>query len=307
MVFQSAECWVCGEPADHYDPDDEVPYSCNEHEDADLLDWSEAKKEKEDIRIAESFYSVQGEGPYAGTPAFFVRLAGCNLSCGLTESTVQDFEQGQDPEGDATWICDTIDVWREADEVLPTEEYAKILHREGIVLDLDYGAHLVFTGGEPLIKSNRKAIKHLYLDIYNESSANPFVEVETNGTLIPDSSLVNIVDQWNVSIKLENSGMSEERRINEGAIEAFRKIHNRMEDRDATFKFVVSEHTDIYEILSLQDEIGFPDSMISLMPAGASRDELQETSEKVAEICKDMRWRYSPRLQIDIWNQATGV
>ena len=31
------------------------------------------------MRVNEIFYSIQGEGRYTGTPAIFIRLAGCNL------------------------------------------------------------------------------------------------------------------------------------------------------------------------------------------------------------------------------------
>jgi len=33
------------------------------------------------LRVAETFYSIQGEGEWTGTAAFFIRLAGCNLNC----------------------------------------------------------------------------------------------------------------------------------------------------------------------------------------------------------------------------------
>ncbi|MFY9779659.1 MAG: 7-carboxy-7-deazaguanine synthase QueE [Candidatus Baltobacteraceae bacterium] len=33
------------------------------------------------LALVELFYSIQGEGTWTGTPAVFVRLAGCNLNC----------------------------------------------------------------------------------------------------------------------------------------------------------------------------------------------------------------------------------
>jgi organic radical activating enzyme len=38
------------------------------------------------LQLAEVFYSVQGEGTWTGTPAVFVRLAGCNLSCAFCDT-----------------------------------------------------------------------------------------------------------------------------------------------------------------------------------------------------------------------------
>ena len=33
------------------------------------------------LPVAEDFYSVQGEGLNAGVPAYFIRLAGCDVRC----------------------------------------------------------------------------------------------------------------------------------------------------------------------------------------------------------------------------------
>jgi organic radical activating enzyme len=45
------------------------------------------------IALAETFYSVQGEGTWTGTPAVFVRLAGCNLNCRFcdTDYSLKEF------------------------------------------------------------------------------------------------------------------------------------------------------------------------------------------------------------------------
>jgi 7-carboxy-7-deazaguanine synthase len=38
------------------------------------------------LQLAEIFYSIQGEGTWTGTPAVFVRLAGCNLACDFCDT-----------------------------------------------------------------------------------------------------------------------------------------------------------------------------------------------------------------------------
>jgi organic radical activating enzyme len=50
------------------------------------------------LALAEIFYSVQGEGTWTGTPAVFVRLAGCNLNCRFcdTDYSVKGFASPAD-------------------------------------------------------------------------------------------------------------------------------------------------------------------------------------------------------------------
>jgi 7-carboxy-7-deazaguanine synthase len=138
-------------------------------------------------RIAETFYSIQGEGVTAGRPAVFVRLQGCSVGCG--------------------W-CDTKYSWDPAagrevtlDELL--DEVAAFPCRRVVV-----------TGGEPLESP-------LFTPLVGALVGRGYtVEVETSGTLAPPPDAPPSI-QWNVSVKLTGSAVAEERRINAGAICAF--------------------------------------------------------------------------------------
>ena len=138
-------------------------------------------------RIAEIFFSIQGEGPTAGLPAVFVRLQGCSVGC--------------------RW-CDTKYSWDPA---------------AGRAIDLDslvaearaYPCRrVVITGGEPLESP-------LFCPLVTALHEHRLdIEVETSGTLEPPAAPDEDV-QWNVSVKLAGSGVEESRRINPAAIGGF--------------------------------------------------------------------------------------
>jgi 7-carboxy-7-deazaguanine synthase len=138
-------------------------------------------------RIAETFYSIQGEGVTAGRPAVFVRLQGCSVGCG--------------------W-CDTKYSWDPA--------AGRDVTLDGL-LDEMAGfpcRRVVVTGGEPLESP-------LFTPLVGALAGRGYaVEVETSGTLAPPAGAPPGI-QWNVSVKLAGSGVAEERRINAGAIRAF--------------------------------------------------------------------------------------
>lgn len=119
----------------------------------------------------EIFYSLQGEGTRCGTPAVFLRLAGCNLKC--------------------KW-CDTKHSWGTGITRAAAETAAEIT---AFACD-----SLVITGGEPLLQ--QAALEEL-LQLLPEDM---HIEVETNGTICPTSRLAQRINQWNVSPKLLHSG-----------------------------------------------------------------------------------------------------
>jgi len=138
-------------------------------------------------RIAETFYSIQGEGPTAGLPAVFVRLQGCSVGCRWC-----DTRYSWDPEGGR--------------EITLRALLAEV---EGFPC-----RRVVITGGEPLESP-------LFTPLASALTAAGYVvEVETSGTLPPPPDAPAAI-QWNVSVKLSGSGVAEDRRIAPGAIRAF--------------------------------------------------------------------------------------
>lgn len=130
------------------------------------------KQEKSDgqsLWVQEVFASIQGEGPFAGVPAVFVRLAGCNLRCFWCDT---DFESSH---------------WRptlkELDAAI-SESHAKLKS------DL-----IVLTGGEPLRQNIVPLLQHLITERQFH------VQIETAGTLwLPE--LTELCQQYSSSLSI---------------------------------------------------------------------------------------------------------
>lgn len=100
------------------------------------------------LQLAEIFYSLQGEGTWTGTPAVFVRLAGCNLSCSF---------------------CDTDFALKFLASV---EDVVARVRSEGRDCPM-----VVLTGGEPLAQRESLAL----IDALRADGRR--VHVESNGTI----------------------------------------------------------------------------------------------------------------------------
>lgn len=225
--------------------------------------------------VSEKFYSIQGEGVTMGIPAVFLRLAGCNILC-----------KGKG------WICDSIEVWRKGNK----EEFNEVLRGE-LFQRLNEGAHLVITGGEPLLHQ-KKLIEFLkwFEDGYGWL---PTIEVETNGTIAPDVYLLRKVKHWNVSPKLSTSGEVYEKRYKPIILGEFNLL------MATIFKFVISSEEDVLEVMNEFGDLDF--TKFVFMPAGDSQDLLNKTRPMVLEQCKKLGIRYSDRLHVVGWNKKTGV
>jgi 7-carboxy-7-deazaguanine synthase len=227
------------------------------------------------LTISEQFYSIQGEGKTAGTPSVFLRLRGCNLLC--------------------EWPCDTIDVWRQGAS-WTFENLLNHWEANGWINALISGAHLVLTGGEPLLQQEELA---QFLALLPEGV---FIEVETNATITPIRQLDQCISLYNVSPKTTNSGIPTERRYISGTLDYFARSNK------GIFKFVVESADDVEEIIrEFIAVFSVHRERVYLMPQCSDRRGHIEKSGIVADLCKKYRFNFSPRLQLLIWDKATGV
>lgn len=244
------------------------------------------------LPVSEAFYSLQGEGRYTGKPAVFLRLGGCNLMCGG-----QGTQHDKELHNGATWRCDTIEVWMQSQ----MKHFTDVLSYE-LLMHIAKGAHLIITGGEPLLYDETVV---RYIDYVKKelSSYNTrvFVEIETNGTITPSKELMKRVGVFNCSPKLANSGNDKQRRINKEALLTLNKANT-------VFKFVLSSKQDYDEMKQdFVNTVGIDKRKIMLMPAGETQDELAISREVVSTICKDEYLQFTDRLHITLWNKKTGV
>jgi 7-carboxy-7-deazaguanine synthase len=240
----------------------------------------------------EIFHSIQGEGKSIGRPSVFIRLSLCNLYCKWCDT-------------DYTWNWEGTSFTHNNDARPGYAKYRKEdvieMISDEAILDILAGIscrNLIFTGGEPLVQ--QKDLRSLFR-LLKERDGAYHIEFETNGTLKPLPEVDALTDQYNVSVKLANSGVDREDRINPEAIRFFAASPK------ANFKFVVDDRSDLAEVQELVTTYRIRPEAVYLMPQGTTVALLREKQEWVAEICKAHNYNYTDRLHIHIWGDKRGV
>lgn len=223
------------------------------------------------LLVSEIFRSLQGEGPFTGTPATFLRLAYCNLHC--------------------VW-CDAWYTWDHSRVNL--KEEAKRMSVASVKAQLGNDPLIVVTGGEPLLQ--QRALYHVLTPhVYTCT-----VQFETNGTLLP-VEMRGLSATYVVSPKLENNGRDTYlRRMKYEPLKWFA-------GRGAYFKFVIREPQDVEAVANLVHGLGIGRENVYLMPEGRSVEELDGRALWVADVCKRHGWMYSDRLHIRLWGDKRGT
>jgi 7-carboxy-7-deazaguanine synthase len=224
------------------------------------------------MRIAEIFYSVQGEGSLVGVPSIFVRTSGCNLRCSWCDTPYTSWS----PEGDSLTIDQIFD------------------RIEGFAA----ARHVVLTGGEPMIAPEIVELSRRFRE------RGLHITVETAGTVF----VPVCCDLMSISPKLSNStpegvfhAQHEKLRHNP---EVLRRL---ISSYDYQFKFVIAEPKDVEEARAVLSELDAPPDKVVLMPEGTTEAALSERGPWIAELCKQYGYRFSPRLHIHLYGHKRGV
>jgi 7-carboxy-7-deazaguanine synthase len=283
------------------------------------------------IKIAELFYSIQGEGRYMGVPSVFLRTFGCNFTCsgfGMPRGELSNEAEGiaiinkNLPYKDYKDLplvstgCDSYASWmpefKDLSPMLTTDAIA-----ERIMEIIPHGEwkdeHLVITGGEPLLGWQRA-----YPDLLDHPKMIGLKEItfETNGTqkLTPEFKL--FLKQWaqnppftsrevtfSVSAKLPCSGEKWEDAICPEVVAEYEQVGT------AYLKFVIStkqDFADAERAIAAFRKAGFT-GHVYLMPVGGVESVYALNNRNVAVLAMNNGLRYSDRLQVPLFKNEWGT
>jgi 7-carboxy-7-deazaguanine synthase len=243
------------------------------------------------IKVNEHFLSIQGEGPYAGTPSYFIRLSGCILRC---------------------LFCDSKFSWNK-DIGQPLDDF-----------DIDIPEnceHIVISGGEPLLHMyNPEFIS--FISRYRKK-----VSIETTAIHTLKTFPTSIFDCWNalhnrlpkgvefptliVSPKLGRDSYPIDVNTYD-IIEHYKLMDDFQADvKNSIFYKLVFEESkrDILKIFIMQIPKWFLENVyiMPMTPIPFVYDRYIKNCKNTIEFCKEMGLRYTPRIHIDVYGVRQGV
>ena len=279
------------------------------------------------IKLAELFYSIQGEGRYMGVPSVFLRTFGCNFKCagfGMPRGQLSTEAEGIAQISDKFKLyeelplvstgCDSYASWHpDFKDLSPLVETDGIVER--IMEMLPHGEwqdeHLVITGGEPLLGWQKQ-----YPDLLRHPKMAGLKEItfETNGSMRLTSAFKEFLADWkfgsdereitfSVSAKLPCSGEPWEDAIRPDRVVEYEAYGY------AYLKFVVATEEDLKDAERAVEEFrngGFT-GPVYIMPVGGVERVYNLNNRAVAEMAMRKGWRYSDRLQVPLFKNEWGT
>jgi 7-carboxy-7-deazaguanine synthase len=284
------------------------------------------------IKIAELFYSIQGEGRYMGVPSVFLRTFGCNFKCAgfgmprneisieaddiaYTHANIESFQKYEELPLVSTG-CDSYASWHPAfKDLSPMLTSDAIADR--IAEIIPHGEwkdeHLVITGGEPLLGWQRA-----YPDLLRHPKMAGLKEItfETNGTQKLTEDFKEFLIEWqmpnmefarevtfSVSAKLPCSGEKWEEAILPEVVCEYENFGT------AYLKFVIATEQDFADAecaIGAYRAAGFK-GHVYLMPVGGVESVYAMNNKNVALLAMKNGLRYSDRLQVPLFKNEWGT
>ena len=279
------------------------------------------------IKIAELFYSIQGEGRYMGVPSVFLRTFGCNFKCQGFGMPRGELSTEADDLGQVAHMfnkyeelplvstgCDSYASWHpDFKELSPMLTSEAIVERIMEILPHNkwLDEHLVITGGEPLLGWQRA-----YPDLLEHPKMAGLKEItfETNGTQKLSPEFKHYLGEWtathwdrevtfSVSAKLPCSGEKWEEAILPEVVCEYEEVGT------AYLKFVIATEEDRDYALKAASEYraaGFK-GHVYLMPVGGVESVYALNNKAVAIMAMKHGLRYSDRLQVPLFKNEWGT
>ena len=231
------------------------------------------------MRIAETFFSLQGEGQLAGVPSLFIRTSGCNLRCRWCDTKYSSWN----PEG-------------------PEVEVETLLAEAARCP----AAHVVITGGEPMVARGIHAL------CAGLREMGKHITLETAGTVAPDGIACDLAS---LSPKLAHSpplpGEIEEvwRERHEARRLSLPILRDWLGNYPYQLKFVVAGPPDVEEVQALLASLNHPvlPHNVLLMPEGMDEATLAAREQALIGLCREAGFRLCPRLHVRWFGPTRGA
>ncbi len=279
------------------------------------------------IKIAELFYSIQGEGKFMGVPSIFLRTFGCNFKCQGFGMPRGELSNEADELGSLAHMfnkyeelplvstgCDSYASWHpDFKDLSPMLTSEAIADRICEILPHNEwkDEHLVITGGEPLLGWQRA-----YPELLEHPKMAGLKEItfETNGTQKLTEEFKHYLGEWtaeqwdreitfSVSAKLPCSGEKWEEAICPEVVCEYEKRGT------AYLKFVIATEQDFEDSQRATEEYrkaGFK-GHVYLMPVGGVESVYALNNKNVALLAMKNGLRYSDRLQVPLFKNEWGT
>lgn len=235
------------------------------------------------LKVSEIFGpTIQGEGPSAGKPAYFIRLGVCNLDCSWCDTKYTWDWQHYNPRIELK-VMKPVDIMSRIVELAPEDQEPRLI---------------VITGGEPMLQqAGITALMSAIFHVFGKVA----IEFETNGTKLPPAPYTMVDASYNVSPKLAHSGIPLDKRYVPEVLKEY--VSYQARTGRGCFKFVVKTPEDLEEIDTyFARPFQIPEELVWVMMEGVE----QKWTEGMLDSVIRRGWNVSPRMHAQFWGDKRG-